>query len=115
MERKLRGVDIVGLFFASLCVFEAIGGLILQPSYRKMFQDFSSELPLITTLMLNPLTLLVAGVLPMALMAEGVLRQRSEGAQLARCVVGMVSSAGLIVGFLMALYLPMFRLSETIK
>jgi hypothetical protein len=48
----------------------------------------------------------------MALMAEGVLRQRAEGGQLVRCVVGMVVAAGLIVGFLMALYLPMFRLSE---
>jgi type II secretory pathway component PulF len=86
----------------------------LQPTYRKMFADFGAELPWITIVMLSPLTLLIAGVVPMALMAEGVLRQRSEGGQLLRCVVGMVVAGGLIAGFLVALYLPMFRLSETL-
>ena len=111
---KLRGVDIVGLFFASLCVFEAVGGLVLQPSYRKVFQDFGSTIPLITSLMLNPITLLIAGVVPMALMAEGVLRQRSEKTQLLRCIVGMIGSAGLIAGFVAAIYLPMIGLAAEI-
>ena len=111
MERRLRGVDIVGLIFASLCVLEALGGLLMQPTYRKMFADFGSTLPLITKIMLNPLTLLVAGVVPMALMAEGVLRQRSEAEQLVRCVVGIVGAAGLIVAFVLALYLPVFALA----
>jgi uncharacterized membrane protein len=114
MERKLRGVDIVGLFFASLCVFEAIVGLMLQPTYLKMFRDFSTSLPPLTRIMLNPATLLIGGLIPMALMAEGVLRQRSEGSQLARCVVAMIGSAGLIVGFVAAIYLPMIGLAAEI-
>ena len=114
MERKLRGVDIVGLFFASLCVFEMIGGLMLQPSYWAVFRDFGSTVPLFTALMLSPITLLVAGVMPMALMAEGVLRQRSEQHQLVRCVVAMIGSAGLVVGFVAAIYLPMIGLAAEI-
>ena len=114
MEQKLRGVDIVGLFFASLCVFEAVGGVILQPSYRRVFADFGSTLPPFTALMLNPLTLLIAGVMPMTLMAEGVLRQRNETAQLARVVVAMIGSVGLIVGYVAAIYLPMIGLAGEI-
>ena len=115
MERKLRGVDIVGLFFSSLCVFESLAGLMVQSSYRKLLEDFGSSLPLITRIMLNPLTLLVTGVVPMALMAEGVLRQRAEGEQVARGVVGMIVAVGLVVGFLIALYLPMFTLAGQIN
>jgi hypothetical protein len=89
---------------------------MMQPGYRAMFRDFGSgTLPLITRIMLNPLTLIIAAVLPMGFVAEGVLRQRSEGAQLARCVVAMVGAAGLVVGFLVALYLPMFKLAGEIR
>lgn len=115
MERQLRGIDILALIFATLCLLEAALGLALQPGYRTMFAEFGGELPRWTELMLQPATLVVAGLAPMMLVAEGVLRRRSEQAQFTRCVVALIAAVGLVVGFLAAMYLPLFHIGGAIK
>jgi hypothetical protein len=115
VERKLRGIDILGLIFATLCMLEAIAGLFAQPVYRKMFADFGTTLPAFTTLMLRPATLVVAGLAPMLLVAEGAVRARSETAQLIRCVIAIVTMVGLLAGFGIAMYLPIFTLAGSIQ
>ncbi|MDP1825023.1 MAG: hypothetical protein Q8L48_17330 [Archangium sp.] len=114
MER-FRGVDILGLLLGGLCLVEAVVGLGLQPGYRAMFNDFQATLPLVTRVMLQPVTLVVAGVGPLLLVGEGVLRKRSEVAQVARCAVALFAVIGLMVAFVVATYLPVFQLGATIE
>lgn len=112
---RFRGVDILGLMLGGLCLVEAVVGLALQPGYRAMFNDFQATLPLLTRVMLQPVTLVVAGVGPLLLIAEGVLRKRSEVAQIARCVVALCAVIGLVVAFVAATYLPVFQLGATVE
>lgn len=115
MEQRLRGVDIIGIIFAILCMLEAMVALLMQPTWMRMFADFGSELPWFTRIMLSPATALVVGFTPIVLMAEGVLRRRSEPSQVARCVVAIVAALGLLVGPIAAVYLPIFSLAGRIK
>jgi type II secretory pathway component PulF len=115
MERRLRGVDILAMIFATLCILEAVAGLLLQPTYLRMFAEFGSTLPVFTRIMLSPIPLIVAGFLPMVLVVEGMLRGRSEVGQVARCALAIAAMAGMLVSFLVAMYLPMLELSGQIR
>lgn len=115
VERSLRGVDLISLGLAALCVVEAGVGLALQPIYLAMFADLGGELPFFTQLMLRPVTLIVAGFSPMILAAEGVIRRRSEAAQVARCVAAIITAVGLVAAFFGAMYLPLIRLAGEIR
>lgn len=113
MER-LRGIDILALFFASVCLFEAVVEIRMQPTYLAMFKEFGAELPLFTRLMLNPGVVMLAGLLPVLFVAEGVLRRRSEASQVVRCVVAIIAAISLVAGFIGALYLPIVRMNGVI-
>lgn len=116
MERKRRGIDILALVFATLCILEAIAGLFAQQLYGKMFADIgNAPLPSFTILMLQPSTLIVAGLAPMALVAEGVVRARSESAVLSRCVIAIVTMLTLPAAFCIGMYLPIFALAGAIQ
>lgn len=112
---RFRGVDILGLLLGGLCLVEAVVGLALQPGYRAMFNDFQTTVPLLTRVMLQPVTLVAAGVGPLLLIGEGVLRKRSEVAQVLRCVVALCAVIGLMVAFVAAMYLPVFHMGATIE
>lgn len=114
-ERKLGGLQVVGGIAASFCVLEAVGMVGLQPTYLSMFRDFGAELPLLTRVFLQPVTPLALGLLPTALVVEGIVRGRSEGAQLARTIAAIATAAGLLLGFLVAMYLPILELAGQIK
>ena len=115
MERQLRGVDVLALIFAGVCLVEAGVGLFLQPVYRHMLAEFQTTLPLATAFMLHPATLVVFGLSPMLLVGEGVIRKRSEAAQVARCVVVIVLAVGLVIGFWAAMYLPLTQPAALIR
>lgn len=115
VERKLRGIDILSLGLAAVCVVEAALGLAVQPRYRAMFADFGSALPFFTELMLRPATLIVVGLLPMILAVEGVLRRRTEAAQVARSVVAIIVAVGQVAAFFGAMYLPIFTLAGQLE
>ncbi len=114
MEQRLRGVDIIGIIFAVLCMIEGSIALLMQPTWMRMFAEFGSELPYLTRIMLSPITALVVGFTPLVLVAEGVVRRRSEVSQVARCVVAIVAAAGLLVGSIAALYLPIVTLAGSV-
>lgn len=114
MQRPVRGIDILALVFAIVCLLEAALGLLLQPIYLKMFAEFGSALPWFTILMLRPTTLVVIGLLPMVLVVEGLLMRRSETAVLVRCVIAMACALFLVIGFIASVYLPIFSLAGQI-
>ena len=114
VDRKLRGIDILGLIFASLCALEAIVGLLMQPVYKRMFADFGAALPRLTQLMLNPGTLVIAGFVPLVLVVEGVVRRRSETGQVVRGVVAMVVLVATPMAFFAGMYLPIFSTVDAI-
>lgn len=115
MEPRLRGVDILGLFFGTVCLLEAAVGLVLQPGYRTLFDEFAGSLPGLTRVMLEPATMIVLGALPLGFVAEGVLRRRSERALVARVVVAIVCGVALVVVFSVAMWLPLSNLAQQVK
>ena len=114
MDRPVRGIDILALIFATACVVAAVIGLMLQPTYLKMFAEFGSALPRFTWLMLKPATMIVAGLLPMGLVIEAVFKQRSEAAVLVRCAIAMACAIFLVIAFIAAVYLPVFGMMREI-
>ena len=115
MDRPVRGIDILALIFAMACLVEAVIGLLMQPTYLKMFAEFGSAIPFFTRLMLRPGTMIVAGLLPLGLVIEGVFKRRSEFAMLVRCAIAMGCALLLIVAFIAAIYLPIFSISGSVN
>lgn len=115
MEPKLRGIDILGLLFGTIGLVESAVGLVLQPGYRALFLEFTGGVPPLTRLMLEPATLIVTGLVPLAFVAEGVLRRRSERQLIARTVVALVSALALVAVFALAMWLPLAKVAEDVK
>lgn len=115
MEQRLRGIDIVGLVVAFVCLVEAVVGVVVQPSYQRLFTDFAVELPWITRAMLHPLAALLPALVPAVLVGEGVARRRSERAMVVRVVIAIALMLVGPVVFLVATYLPIFTVSGQIK
>lgn len=111
----MRGIDILALFFATVCLLEAAVCLVLQPGYRTLFEEFASEVPALTRVMLRPATLVVLGTLPLAAVAEGVWRRRSERALIGLTVVALVSAIALVFAFGWAMYLPLHEVREELR
>ena len=106
MERRLRGIDVIGILLAGVCLAEMAVGLAAQPRFGSMLADFGVALSPLARLMLAPAPLVAIGLLPLALVVEGILRRRSEAAMVARCIVAIVVGLGLALAFLGALTLP---------
>jgi hypothetical protein len=106
MERRLRGIDVLGLLLAGVCLVEMAIGLAAQPRFASMLADFGISRTPLATLMLAPAPLVVIGLLPLALVAEGILARRAEAAMVARSIVAIVVGLGLALAFLGALTLP---------
>ncbi|MFZ5444053.1 MAG: hypothetical protein ACOZQL_28875 [Myxococcota bacterium] len=115
MEQRLRGIDIVGIVVALVCLVEAIVGVAVQPSYRRLFEDFSVQLPALTRFVLHPLSALLPALVPAIVVGEGIARRRSERGMVARVVVAI---ALMLIGpalFLIGSYLPIFTVAGAVK
>ena len=115
MEPRLRGIDVVGLLFGTICLVESAVCLVLQPGYRTLFREFASHVPGLTRLMLEPATLIVTGLVPLAFVAEGVLRRRTERELIARTVVALAAALALVAVFALAMWLPLAQVAEDVK
>ena len=105
MERRLRGIDVIGILVACVCLVETAVGLAAQPRFRSMLADFGVALSPMARLMLAPAPLVAIGLLPLALVVEGIFNRRTEAAMVARGIVAIVG-LGLALTFLGALTLP---------
>lgn len=114
-EQRLRGIDIIGIVVALVCLVEAIVGLAVQPSYQRLFTDFAVQLPALTRFVLHPLSALLPALLPATIVAEGVARRRTERGMVARVVVAIALMLAGPVIFLVGTYLPLFLISGQIK
>jgi hypothetical protein len=114
MEQRLRGIDILALFFGTVGLVEAVVCLVLQPGYRQLFTEFASSIPAFTRLMLQPATLIILGAVPLAVAAEGVWRRRSERVLIGLTVMTIACAIALVVAFALAMYLPLIQLSESV-
>ncbi|HEY0881796.1 MAG TPA: hypothetical protein VGD87_09705 [Archangium sp.] len=115
MEPKMRGIDILALFFATVGLIEAVVCLVLQPGYRQLFTEFATALPPLTVLMLQPATLVVWGLVPLLVVSEGVWRRRSERTLIALTVMAIVCAIALVVVFGVAMYLPLWSVADAVR
>src|SRR5262245_40592949 len=72
---RLTAFDAVGLAvgaFGLLCAAAAV--VKVAPIFDKMFADFGHDLPALTRLFLTPWFLFALGVLPLTVVAVGILR-----------------------------------------
>ena len=98
MRQRLRGIDILGLIFATACLFEVGLALLIRQPLAQILEDMKVNLPHLATFMMKRGAVVVAGLAPMTLILEGTLRKRSEANQLTRCVVAIVVMIGLLAG-----------------
>ena len=111
----MRGIDILALLFATIGLIEAVVCLVLQPGYRQLFTEFATALPPVTVLMLQPATLVVMGLVPLAVVSEGVWRRRSERTLIGLTVMAIVCAIALVVVFGVAMYLPLWSIADAVR
>ncbi len=110
-------LDWIGLVVVLLPVsFLLTWPWLLAPSYRLMFSEFGSELPLLTQLVLSPWPPLAFAVISVGLVAGAtLLRGASIGNRCALAVAAfVVALVGVAMCFL-GVYLPIFQLANSIE
>lgn len=108
--------DAVGLTFAAFSlIWSAAAGLVVGPTFAKMFGDFGGPLPTLTTLCLQPWFPVALGSIPSLIVGEGLLRNVAQTGRAIRMGFAIVLTLALPCVFLMAMYLPIFVLADAIK
>ncbi len=113
---KTQGSDVLAFVFAGgALLFSLVASFILQPKFVAMFADFGAELPWLTRLFSSRLALLAMGVLPSALVTVGLAASLRPSARLGLAVAAIAVSLVFVIGFIFAMYLPVFVIAGQVK
>ncbi len=103
------------LVAAGSVLLAALEVVLVQPRFLKMFAEFGGELPILTRLALSPVVMLVLGLLPAVLAGLAMLAKPGANTRVAMLVASLILSLTTALGFVVAMYLPLFRVAEAIR
>jgi hypothetical protein len=115
MTRYFTGFDVVGLALAGAGLLAATAAISMQPTFHTMFSDYGQALPTVTVLFLQPWFLGLVGMVPLAVVLDGVLRRASRRGRSLRMKVSILLALAVPVMFLAAMYLPVFASAPAIR
>lgn len=106
----------VGLAFGACgLLWSATATVILAPTFAKMFSDFGGKLPAFTELCLTQWFPLTLGLVPLAVVGAGIFGAATRKLRAILMSVAIFLTLALPVGFLIAMYLPIFSIAGAVK
>jgi type II secretory pathway component PulF len=90
-------------------------GFSAAPIFAKMFAEFGQDLPAFTALSLKPWFQILLALIPLVIVADGILRRATRRGRAVRMCLAIFLSLALPGVFLVGMYLPIFTISGAVK
>lgn len=115
-RRRLMVFDGVGLAFSGFAlIWTAAAIFAVQPTFERMLRDFGAELPAFTRLCLNRGFVLALGLVPLLLVAEGILLNAGERGRAVRMAVAVFLTLMAPAIIMSGIYLPILRTAAALN
>jgi type II secretory pathway component PulF len=116
-EPRLKGrlSEFIGYSAATLTfLWGVVAAFTITPTFQAMFEDLGGNVPLWTRICMNPVVTVAGGAIPLLVMLLAAALRLDEKRRLyaaIACAVLMFVLPGL---FLVAVYLPLFKLTSAV-
>lgn len=115
-SEQLTAGDYVGAILAAIAAFSPLLLLVYAPAFMGMYEDFGSELPAITRLVVQPWFGPALAIVPIGFLAFGVMDSSAPlKRRRAKIIAAFVAGSLVSALALYALYLPMVQLADSIR